>query len=271
MKKILLILSIVYSLWSMVCFAQERIVSLSPVITEELYSLGLGDRIVGVTTYCQANGKEKVGIVTNANLEKIVSLRPDLVLAISLTKLRDIKKMKELGLRVVSFPQAESFQGLCEQFLELGRISGKEKEAQKIINNAKLQAGQIQNRIKGLPKTRVFVQIGAEPLYAAGKDSFINDFIKYGGGINVAGDFRSGIWSREKVIQQNPEVIIIATMGISGKKEGLVWDKFKALSAVKNKRVYAVDSYGICSPTPENFSQGLKKIAAMLHPEVEWK
>lgn len=255
------------------CFGRDdysqRIVSLSPVITEELYSLGLEDQIVGVTTYCKAEDKEKVGSVTNANLEKIVVLRPDLVLAISLSKVRDIEKLKSLGIEVVTFPQVKSFDQLCEQFIALGRITGKEKEAEKIVNKAKTEVKAIKKQVEGLPKTKVFIQIGAEPLYAVGKDSFINDFIEFAGGENIAADSRAGIYSREKVIQQNPEVIIIVTMGIAGKKEAGTWEKFKTLSAVKNERIYTLDSYGICSPTPENFSLGLKKIALILHSQTD--
>ena len=264
MKKIFFFIFL-FLIVNSVVFAQERIVSLSPVITEELYSLGLGDKIVGVTTYCKAKDKEKVGTVTNANLEKIVALGPDLVLAISLTKLRDIKKLKSLGIEVVTFSGVKNFQELCEQFLELGRITGKEQRAKAIVAKAKAQVEAIKKEVEDLSKTKVFIQIGAKPLYAVGKDSFLNDFIEFSGGINISGDSRSGIYSREKVIQENPQVIIIVTMGIAGEKEKEVWQKFKTLDAVKNKRIYVLDSYGICSPTPENFSQGLKKIKSILH------
>lgn len=227
--------------------------------------------MVGLTSYCRrpprAQRKEKVGTVLEVNLEKIVYLQPDLVLATSLTNPKTIEKLKSLGIKVAHFPQAKNFSQLCEQFLELGRIVGKKSEAQQIVRQAKMKVELIKKEIKDLPKQEVFVQIGTRPLFAATSDSFINDFIEFAGGINIACDSKSGIYSREKVLKDNPEIIIITSMGIGGEEKKL-WRNFKALNAVKNDRIYIVDSDKFCSPTPLSFVEALEEMVKILHPDA---
>jgi iron complex transport system substrate-binding protein len=100
---------------------------------------------------------------------------------------------------------------------------------------------------------------------------FINEYIRYSGGINIAEHESSGIYSREKVIEQNPSVILISTMGTStkaGELERRRWMTFKSLDAVKNNRVFVLDAEMICSPTPTTFVTGLKTILPLIHPEL---
>ena len=116
----------------------HRIVSLGPTITEKLYLLGVEDYLVGVTTYCvrppEACAKEKIGNVTQVNIEKIVDLKPDLVLATSLTDHRAVESLKRLGIGVIVFDEPRSYAETNEQFLELGRIVGREREARRDRN-----------------------------------------------------------------------------------------------------------------------------------------
>jgi iron complex transport system substrate-binding protein len=247
----------------------QRIISLGTSLTEELYLLGVEDRIVGTTIYCdrppQAKAKEKVGTVTEVDLEKIVGLKPDLVLATSLTNLQAVEKFKRLGLKVLIFPQPRSFSSLCEDFLKLGRAVGKEKEAVEIVDQAKRRVRLIEDKVKALARPKVFVQIGARPLYTVTRDSFINDFVELAGGINIAAGAKSGLYSREKVLKDNPEVVIIATMGLVGEEEKKMWQKFKTLNAVKNNRINIIDSYTLCSPTPVSFTETLEEMVKIIH------
>jgi len=249
--------------------APERIISLSPTLTEELYLLEAEDALVGVTVFCQkppeAARKTKVGTVTDGNIEKIVTLRPDLVLTTSLTSVRTIGKLKSLGIETESFEQAKDFTEICDQLLTLGRIIGKETEAQEVIEGLKSETASVRERVEGLPKKRVFIQIGAKPLFTATKESFINSLIELAGGINVASGSQSGLYSREKVIEENPDVIIIATMGVVGEKERELWMKHEALKAVQDNKIYIVDPYKFCSATPVSFVEALKETARILH------
>lgn len=251
----------------------QRIISLGPALTEQLYLLGAEDRLVGVTTYCQrprqAQNKEKVGTILEANLEEILQLQPELVLATPLTNPQAVEKLKSLKVKVIILLTAKNFSQICEQFLELGRIVGREKEAEAIVRQAKTEVNILRERVKGLPRLKVFIQIGSEPLFTVTEDSFFNDFIEFSGGINIASDAKSGLYSRERVLQADPDVIIITTMGIIGEKEKKTWKHFKTLSAVKNNRIYIVDEYTYCSPTPVSFVTALEEMIKILHCENE--
>jgi len=249
----------------------QRIISLGPGITEDLYLLGAGDRIVGVTTYChrpeEARKKDKVGTVLEVNLEEIVIRKPDLVLAINLTDPRAVEKMKSLGIRVHRFSLARNFSELNQQFLELGRLVGKAELAEEIVSRARAEVNRISAGLKGLPRPRVFVQVGAKPLFAVNRDYFLNDFIRLAGGINTSEEAGAGgLYSREKVIQDDPEIIIIAAMGLAAEDEKRSWEGFKTLRAVKKRRIYIVDPDKYCNPTPLSFGEALKEMVGILHP-----
>lgn len=247
----------------------ERIVSLGPAITESIFLLGAGDRLIGVTNYCikppEAQEKEKIGSVTDINIEKIYSLRPDLVIATSLTDRRAIERLKRLGIRVEEFGLARNFGELCENFIRLGRLIGKEREALNIVKKAEEELKTIKKSIKGLPKPEVFIQVGSKPLFTMTGDTFVNDLIELAGGVNIAKYSSSGLWSREMVIKKDPDVIIITTMGLDAQAEIKEWLKFSSMKAVKDNRIYIIDSYKIGSPTPLTFIDTLKEMVFILH------
>ena len=126
----------------------------------------------------------------------------------------------------------------------------------------------IKKNVENMKKPRVFVQVGVTPLVTVKKDSFVNDFIEFAGGINITKDLKNAVYSREKVLEDNPDVIIIVTMGLNGEEEKKAWQRFRALNAVKNGRIYIIDSDAITSPTPFIFADTLGKIATMLHPAL---
>ena len=250
----------------------ERIVSLGPAITRQLYLLGVEDKIVGVTTYCnipQLENKEKIGTVMEADLEKIVMLKPDLVIATALTNPKTIQKLKNLDIRVIVFDEIKDFSQLCEQFLNLARLVNREQVGQKIIFAVEENMADLQKKIKNLSKPKVIVQIGANPLWVATKSSLIDDFIELAGGINIGPAGENGLISREYVLNQNPDVIIIIEMGILAEKEKEIWTKFETINAVVNKRIHIIDSYEVCSPTPLSFVETLEKISRLLYPEIK--
>ncbi len=248
----------------------RRIVSLGPAITEKLYLLGVQDRLVGVTTYCErppeALAKEKVGNVTQVNIEKIVELKPDLVVATSLTERRAVERLKRLGIKVIVFNEPRSYAEMNRQFLELGGIVGRERQAEGIIKAAERRVDMIKKRVEGLPRPKVFIQLGARPLFAATKDSFVNDFIELAGGTNIAREAKTGFYSREKVLTQDPDVIILVGMDAAEGSEKEGWQKFHALRAVRNDKIFVMDPYRICSPTPQTFVDALEEMVKALHP-----
>jgi len=246
----------------------ERIISLSPLITEEVFILGSQDNLVGDTVYClrpkEAADIEKVGTVVRANIEKIVSLKPDIVLAINLTNPEQIKQLRRLGLNVEVFTNPRTFEEVCSNFLKLASILDREKEAAKIVDPVWKEITEIRKMSKKLPEKKVFIQIGSEPLFAATGEYFVNDFIAFAGGRNIAYGKKGGSYSREAVIKENPDVIIIAEMGLPGEKEKYIWNKYKSIEAVKNNSVHIVDPYKYCSPTPETLPKTLRETIKMV-------
>jgi iron complex transport system substrate-binding protein len=250
----------------------QRIVSLAPALTEALYELGAADRLKGCTTYCNkpeaAKHKEKIGTLIDFNLEKILTLKPDLVLGMEFSDRRTIEKLKDLGIRVEIFPSPGDFNYLCESFLRLGQMVGQEEKARQIVTKAKQEAAFIRQKLAGEKKIKIFWQLGAKPLFAATKGYFTQDYIEFAGGINIAADAGSGIYSREEVLKRNPDVIVIVTMGVATESEKQTWKTYQGINAVKNNRIYIVDAYTYCSPTPSGFARALRELAVLLHPAV---
>ena len=259
-----------FILWHTLALAEsplpQRIVSLVPNITEDLYLLGAQDRIVGVTSYCQrppeAQNKERVGAVVEVNVEKVLSLRPDLVIASPLTDQKQIEKFRDLGMRVEIFQAPRDFDGLCAGFLEIARLVGREGE---IIKYAQGELAQIKEKVKGLPRPKVFVQIGEKPLVAAGGDSFIDDFVAFAGGVNIAHEVKTSVYSREEVVKKNPDIILIAKMGMVGEREEKQWATYTTIRAVQTDQIHTVDPYRFCSPTPLSFVESVRELVRLFH------
>ena len=262
-----------FILWHTLALAEsplpQRIVSLVPNITEDLYLLGAQDRIVGVTSYCQrppeAQNKERVGAVVEVNVEKILNLRPDLVIASPLTDQKQIEKFRDLGMRVEIFQAPRDFDGLCAGFLEIARLVGREGEGREIIKYAQGELAQIKEKVKGLPRPKVFVQIGEKPLVAAGGDSFIDDFVAFAGGVNIAHEVKTSVYSREEVVKKNPDIILIAKMGMVGEREKKQWATYTTIRAVQTDQIHTVDPYRFCSPTPLSFVESVRELVRLFH------
>ncbi len=251
----------------------DRIISLAPSLTEAVYLLQADDKLVGNTTYClrppDAQQKEKVGTAIAVNIEKVISLKPDLILATPLTRPDEKKKLENLGVNIVSFTYPRNFGEICTQFLKLGQLLGKEELSRDIVQQTEKEVEEIRTKSLKAPKPRVFVQIGAKPLVTVTQDSFINDYIEFAGGVNVTRDIKNTRYSRERVLTDNPDVIIIVTMGINGPEEKQVWEKYTALRAVQTGQIHIMESELFCSPTPETFVETLRKVSKILHSEYE--
>jgi len=249
-----------------------RIVSCGPAITEKLYLLGVEDRIAGVTTYCRrpsrALGKPKIGSVTHISMEKLISLEPDLVIATSLTDPRVVRKARKLGMEVAVFNSPASYAKMNEQFVALGRMLGREQKAMEIVRASERRVHEIREKTSALMKKRVFLQIGSSPLFAATKDSFLNDFLVFGGAVNVAADSGIGFYNREQVLKDDPDVILIVAMeGPVAHREKSAWMKFNTLRAARNNAIYVMDSDKMCSPTPLTFVEALEEVVRVVHED----
>lgn len=246
-------------------FAQDvkRIISLAPSITENIYLVGGKDKLVGCTSYCTqavSDGINEIGSTVDVNVEKILALEPDLVLTMKLTKPQDIATLKKLGIRVEAMETPRTFEEICYQTLKIAKLIGNEDQAKRAISQAKAKVADIQAKSKQLPPSKIFFQIGANPVFSVLDQTFMNDFILYCNGENIASGLKHGTMTRESVLLKNPDVIIIAEMGGFGEQEQKVWQAFDGLAAVKNDKVFLIASETSCSPTPANFVSALEDV-----------
>ncbi len=248
----------------------QRIVSLGPAITEQLALLDRTDRLVGVTTYCRlpadAAGVTRIGTVTGLSAEPILNLRPDLVLATGLTHPRDMERLQGLGLTVKRFGYAADFDTMAAQFIELADMVGETARAEAMMDAARERLAGVAARVGGRPPTPVFIEIGAKPLFTAGRETFIHDMLVRAGGVNIAADATGGVFSREQVIARNPQVILVVTMETTALEEQQTWLRTRGLRAAASGRVHVLDAYAVCSPTPVGFAEVVADMAALLHP-----
>lgn len=237
-----------------------RIVSLMPSLTQSIYYLDAQSTIVGCTSYCQsatADGVEVVSSVMKPNIEKIVSLKPTVVLVSGLISDKDIETIQKFGIRVERFLSPKSFDEICSQFIQLGKIVGKEAKAQEIVEQSINKIKALHKDETGKTKPKIFIQIGASPIHTVIQGTFMDDYITFCGGTNIANGLTKGGIGREFVVSQNPDIIFIVTMGIAGEDEADQWRQFKQMSAVVNNKIYILNSDVACQPTPITFIETL--------------
>ncbi|MCK5135209.1 MAG: ABC transporter substrate-binding protein [Bacteroidales bacterium] len=246
-----------------------RIISLAPSITNELESLNMAGNIVGATSYCNISAKNKeliVGTATEVNIEKVLLLNPDIVFASGLTKENTINALKKNGIAVHRVNTMQSFDDICDHFIELGKLVGKADLAQSIVNKSKKRVDSMSNSVPNqLNKLTVFFQIGAKPIYTVIPNTFMNDYITLAKCINIAADLEKGIITRESVLQRNPDIIFIVTMGIVGDNEKNIWESYAELNAAKSKNIFIIDSDIASTPTVLSFTETLEQVINNIH------
>ncbi len=255
----------------------QRIIALVPSLTEILFSLGLDDRVVGVTDFATyppaARKKPKIGSFFNLNLEKIISLHPDLIVA-SLDGKQEkiIASLREFHLPIYRV-NPKSLNDIYRSISNLGEITATLPQAHRVILSMKKRVGMVEKRVARLPKVRVFYQVGVDPIVTVNGDTFAADLIRRAGGILVTkkNPVLYPRYSIERVIADNPQVIIISSMSptTNYRRFAGTWTRWRSIEAVRLHRVYVIDADLVDRPSPR-IVQGLEKIARLLHPEA-WR
>ena len=255
-----------------------RIISMAPSITEVVFPLGLGDRIIGVSDFCdyppEAKEKTKIGGVVNPNMEAIVSLNPDLVLALpNVTQESLFRSLRELGIKVLTL-RNDTLEDLFATITKIGEVTGTEKEANAMIESLQRTFSEIREKVSSEPRRKVMFIVGVEPLFVAGKGTFINELIDIAGGTNIAGESFSrypqiGI---EEVVSQAPEVILYTSLNFELTPEQEVkakalWEAYPSIPAVKNGRIHGLVADYVTLPGPR-LARGVEDMARAIHPEV---
>ena len=252
----------------------QRFVSLAPSNTEILFALGLGDKVVGVTDFCdypeEAKAIEQVGTYFEPNIEMIFSLSPDLVLAIPDVP-EVVAKLEELGIPALILDPSD-LEGILADIQLVGQATGAETEAEALVSELRGRIAVVTEKAgEAKERVRVFCEIDAtDPSkpWASGPGSFMDAMIHLSGGTNVAADADSP-WpqlSAEEIIAKDPEIIILADSeyGVTAESVGARpgWD---VITAVKYGAIYDIDDDLISRAGPR-IVDGLEAVAKIIHP-----
>ncbi len=255
----------------------QRIVSHVPGITEILFALGLGERVAGVSDFCnypeEAKLKEKVGGYFDPSVEKIVALEPDLVLTDGYVDYLMVQ-LEQLGIPYLVL-QPQDIDGILKNIELVGRATGVEKRAEEIIADFEARMQRVIEKVKDAPRPRVFYTFATIDLsnpWTAGPGSFVDSLIALAGGENI-GAKASAPWvqfSIEELVNSDPEIIIVdashgsAVTPIEELKAQPAW---REITAIKENRIYRIDG-DLVNRSGPRIIQGLEEMARMIHPEL---
>ncbi len=242
----------------------RRIISLSPNVTEILFAIGLGERVVGVTDVCkyppEARAKPHVGTFPMPNIEQIVMLKPDLIILLP-SYGETIDKFESLGLRMLVVKN-DSIQDVLESIEEIATVTGANKAGQMLTDDIMQELERLREQRESRPHRCVLFVVGKNPgtlqqIYAVGPGTFLDEMLQAAGGENILADAVSSypIVSKEEIIARDPEVILDASIGESPSEEQRrinlqLWKQLQTVSAVKHQRIYFIEDSQITIPGP---------------------
>lgn len=253
----------------------QKIVSLAPSTTEILGALGITDKVVGRTSYCnypsEVTSAQDVGGTSNPNVEAIVALQPDLVVASTHVSDEVISKLREVNIPVAFLNEQENFEGTYSAIENIGLLTGRTEEAKAVVEEMKTKIETTIEKVNALNKTdkpSVYYALWyGDSDSTAGGDTFIGQMIQLAGGNNIANDVEGWSISKEKIVEGNPDMIIVPAG--NGIKEGLeTTDFYKDLTAVKEGRIYEIDQDMISRQGPR-IADAFVELAKIINPEME--
>jgi iron complex transport system substrate-binding protein len=258
--------------------APGRIIPLAPSLTEILYHLGLGDKVVGVTNHCNyppdAAAKPKVGSYINLNVEQIVSLAPDLVIGtVDGNERAVVEILEKAGIPIYLVNPRNVREAILTMAL-LGEICGVEQAAKALAAELTGRVDQVVLMTASREKPLVFLQINLQPIMTVNSRTMHHDLIRLAGGRNMTAEepITYPRISMEEIIRRQPDIILISSMQRGGRFEKAKeeWLKWASIPAVKTGRVHLIDSDLIDRPSPR-VVEGLQIMAKLIHPGIAWR
>jgi len=252
-----------------------RVIALAPSVTEIVFALGRGDRLVGVTDFSDypeaARRITSVGSYVYLDIEKIVSLKPDLCIAVKDgNPLAIVRRIEAFGIPVFAV-NPRDLESVMASVMDIGKLLDADESAHSLISDMKQRLDRIEARVsKAVSRPRVFFQIGVSPIVSAGSDTFIHELIVRAGGKNLAGNLAGyPRFSREEVLALSPDIVIVTSMERQDTFDRVIenWQEWPDLPAVTNERIFLVDSDLFDRPTPR-LIDALEKLVRLIHPEL---
>jgi iron complex transport system substrate-binding protein len=255
----------------------ERIVSMAPNITEILFALGLGGRVVGVTRFCdwppEARALPKIGGLVDPNAEVVRSLDPDLVIAFRGNPLRLVDRIGKLGLPVFVLDIGEGLNALFPLIERMGRVTRTEIRAAELIAGLRSRVEAVDAEVRGaLSRPEVFAILYGQGLWTCGGESYLDDLIARAGGTNVASSLpkKWALYKRERIIKDDPDVVFILARSAAdfalGRDRLARMPGMDGVKAVKTGRIYELDENAASRFGPR-LVDVLVRMATLLHPE----
>ncbi|MDR3071070.1 MAG: helical backbone metal receptor [Endomicrobium sp.] len=274
MKKFFYVATILCLLINFTAYSKEyrQIVSLAPSVTKSLYELGCEQFIKGITTYCPKGTTEKyiIGTFLDPDVEKIILLDPDLIIVTKDGNNKTVtEKLVQLGFEVHTVEAAENFNDICINYHTLANKLNKIKIAKEQIEIAKCSLKTIYKKLNKFDKSKLFWEIGTHPLYTVGNKSFINDYNYYTKTINVYEDVNMRYFavSIDDIVERNPDIMVFVNIR-PNTSEIKNWNKYKNVEAVKNNKIFMLDSDDIFSSTPLTFVESVKMLTKIIYGDV---
>jgi iron complex transport system substrate-binding protein len=246
----------------------KRVISTAPSVTEMIFAAGAGDRLVGVTTFCdypeQAKSIAKIGDTMTPNMETIIALKPDIVFVSTASQIEAFMKTLDQNGIAVYVSNPTSLFDVLKNLKELGELFGTTSTTEKLVNDLQTRTTAVESAVKDKDGVRVFVQISKEPLFTIGKQSFLSSALDIASAKSVTADVETAFpkLSKETASALDPDAIILSDSPDNQEPN----DAFKNSPAVKKGRVYKINADIISRPGPR-LVDALEQIAKLLHPE----
>ena len=251
----------------------ERIVSLAPNLTEIVYAVGAGDRLVGVTSYCDypeaAKNVAKVGDTMKPSVERIIALKPQIVLVSTASQLEAFTKQLDEQRIAVYVTNPNSVDQVFRSIETIGEIFGTTEQAKQLAADLRRRTEAVEAGVANRPPIKVFYQVSGEPLYTIGREAYLTDLIQRAGGISVTAEVPTAFprYSDEAALASKPDAIILPSGGSMGSANSTVAPALKNSPAVRNNRVHKINDDLLARPGPR-LVDGLEQLARALHPEA---
>lgn len=250
-----------------------RIVALTPSVTETLFAIGAGKDVVGVSEYCDfppaATRLPKVGTFLTPNLEAIAALRPTMVIGLSsAADVHEVRALDAMGFGVLMVND-DTLAGIRDSIVRIGAAVGRTAAADAILRKIQSRFAAIETTLKDVPKRRVLMVVGHQPMVAVGRGTYLDQLITLAHGTNIA-DADSQSWPRlslEYIIAARPQVILDGQMGTDASAKSGFWSRYPEIPAVRDGRIYGYPDDPTLHPGPR-VAESLLLIAERIHPEA---
>jgi len=246
-----------------------RIISLAPSITRELVELNQTNNLVGISSYCFIADSLKhlvLGNLIELNIEKILLLKPEIVFLTEMVNKSDLVTLQKHHIKTYVLPKLCSYNDIINNYMNIAKTVKQEKLAEnklKIYEKKLDSLTSFINLIKVKPK--IFIQISSNPIFGVIPGTFMDDLIKFVGGINILSELKHPIVSKEYILLKNPDIIFIAIMDKPAIEELEKWKNYKNLKASQKNKIFIINPDTACQPTPSNFLYTLEKMIKLIY------